>query len=137
MSFIRYIAIQLFAYCIDIGGFLALIYLGVFGPIISNIPGKIAAGFFAFIAHRSFTFRLDKNNHNRKQMYRYFLLLGLNVPVSSVMLALVLLIIDNSIFAKLLSDAFIVIFSFWLSKSWVFVPSIEGNDISSHKRIVP
>ena len=94
MTFIRYIATQLAAYGIDMGLFLALVYVGSLGPIIANVFAKIAAGIFTFFVHRSFTFRLEKRKHNRKQMYRYFMLLGLNVPLSAGVLGLLLLVID-------------------------------------------
>lgn len=137
MTFVRYVAIQIFAYGIDMGVYLASLYLGFLGPIISNVLGKISAGIFAFIVHRSFTFRLDKKKHNSKQMYRYIFLLGLNIPVSSVVLGLVLLIINNPVVAKFLSDVLIVLFSFWLSNKWVFVSGTEDVDSTSHERIVP
>lgn len=137
MTFVRYIAIQVFAYAIDMGIFLALIYLGFLGPIMSNIFGKIAAGAFAFLAHRRFTFRLDKKKHNGKQKYRYFLLLGLNIPISTAVLGIALFIIDYPVVAKLLSDVIIVLFTFWLSKTWVFAPDIKVDNSSSRERIVP
>jgi len=170
MIFVRYIAIQVLAYSIDMGVFLASIYLGSLGPIISNTFGKIAAGIFAFLAHRKFTFRLDRKKYKSKQIYRYFVLLGLNVPVSAGVLSAVLLVINDStlakflsdalnfvllglnmpvssgvlsavlpainnlILAKFLSDVLIVLFTFWLSKAWVFA---EDGGSSSNGGVVP
>lgn len=137
MTFVRYIAIQVLAYGIDMGVFLVSIYLGSLGPIISNTFGKIAAGIFAFLAHRKFTFRLDRKKYNSKQIYRYFLLLGLNVPISAIVLSVVLLAINNPVVAKFLSDVLIVLFTFWLSKVWVFVADNEDNDSSPNEGTVP
>ena len=137
MIFVRYILIQVFAYIIDMGGFLALVYLDFLGPIISNVFGKVAAGIFAFIVHRRFTFRLERKEHNRKQMYRYFFLLSVNVPVSSGVLWVVLVFINNPVVAKLLSDILVVLFSFWLSKIWVFVPDNQVKTKLSHEKISP
>jgi putative flippase GtrA len=137
VTFFRYIAIQVAAYCIDMGIFLILVYLGFLGPIPSNVLGKIFAGIFAFFIHRSFTFRLDKRKRNGKQMFRYLCLLGLNVPISSGVLGLVLLIITTPVYAKFLSDMFIVLFSFWVSRKWVFVPDYENNNPSSDEQVIP
>lgn len=127
MMFVRYLIIQVIAYGVDMGVFLAFVYLGNLGPIISNAIGKIAAGIFAFLSHRSYTFRLDKAKHSGKQMFRYILLLGLNVPISSVVLAIVLYVIDYPVIAKIISDVVIVMFTFWVSKTWVFVPECQAS----------
>jgi len=137
MIFVRYIGIQILAYGIDMSVFLASIYLGSLGPIISNTLGKIAAGIFAFLAHRKFTFRLDRKKYNSIQVYRYFLMLGLNVPISAVVLSVVLLVNNNPVVAKFLSDVLIVLFTFWLSKSWVFSASNEDDNSSSNEDTVP
>jgi len=127
MTFIRYLFIQVIAYGVDMGVFLAFMYIGNLGPVLSNALGKIAAGIFAFITHRRFTFRMDKDTHHHKQKYRYFLLLGLNVPISSFVLAAVLLVIDYPVAAKIVSDVVIVVFSYWISKTWVFVPEVQTD----------
>jgi putative flippase GtrA len=131
MTLVRYIAIQLIAYGIDMGLFLAFIYLGYLDPLVSNILGKVAAGIFAFLVHRSFTFRLDKKEHSKKQKYRYFLLLGSNVPLSSLVLGLFLQAINYPVVAKLLSDVVIVVISFCVSKKWVFVADTDAETSSS------
>lgn len=137
MMFARYIFIQILAYVIDMGVFLTLIYLGLSGPIISNVLGKIAAGTFAFLAHRNFTFCLDKDKRNGKQPIRYILLLGLNVPVSTAALGLILFMIDSPVIAKLSSDVVVVLLTFWLSKTWVFVPDGKYCSSSSRNKISP
>ena len=127
MTFIRYIVIQLLAYAIDMGMFLVFFYLGFLGPVVANVLSKIAAGCFAFLAHRKFTFRLENNAHDRNQAIRYFLLLALNVPISAAVLGLLLLIVEHPVMAKILSDVIIVVFNFWLSKTWVFVPGTQDG----------
>ncbi len=118
------------------GSFLVLIYLGI-DPVLSNVSGKVMAGIFAFQMHRTFTFSLEKNQHNDKQKYRYFLLLSANVPVSAVVLVLVMLVVDSLIMAKFLSDVLIVLFSFWISKTWVFPSENNGNMSTFSKRMKP
>jgi len=120
MALLKYISIQILAYVIDLGLFTFLLYLGYFGPLMANVLGKLAAGIFAFILHRSFTFKLEKQDHNRNQAVKYFTLLGLNIPFTALLLALLLLIIPLPIYSKILSDVIGVLLSFWLSKNWVF-----------------
>ena len=134
MTFVRYIAIQLLAYGIDMGVFLVSVYLGYLGPIISNTLGKITAGIFAFLAHRKYTFCLDREKYNKKQMYRYFFLLGINVPISAMVLSLILLVINNPVVAKFLSDVLVVLFTYWLSKTWVFTTDDKKEDSSAKER---
>jgi len=116
----KYIGIQVIAYAIDMGLFAALLYAGYFGPIIANVFGKLAAGIFAFILHRSFTFKLQKDEHDHSQVWKYFLLLGANIPLTALILAGFLLFITMPVYAKLASDVIAVLLSFWLSKNWVF-----------------
>ena len=134
MTFARYIAVQLFAYGIDMGIFLALLNFVFEGPIISNVLGKIAAGVFAFLLHRSFTFRFERGKRGGRQVFRYFLLLGLNIPVSAAALGLLLLIIDIPVAAKFISDVICVLFSFWLSKIWVFSSDQHRIMLSADER---
>ena len=120
MTFVRYVIIQLLAYAIDMGGFLALLHLGLLGAIYANAVSKIAAGCFAFVAHQSFTFRLEKGRHDFKQVIRYAALLTINVPLSSTVLAAVLLVVEQAVVAKFISDVACVALTFFTSKMWVF-----------------
>ena len=121
MTFIRYIATQLLAYAIDMGGFLLMLHLGLLSPVAANAGGKIAAGLFAFVTHRHFTFRAGAGEDRMRQAVRYFALLALNVPLSSGVLAVVLLWVHPPAAAKLIADALCVMITYWLSKTFVFV----------------
>jgi len=134
VTFVRYLTIQVLAYLLDMGLFGAALYLGLWGPIPSNVLGKIVAGIFAFLAHQRFTFRISKSKRDGKQAVRYFLLLGLNVPLSSLVLSLLLLIIDLPVAAKFLSDVVCVIFNFILSKKWIFPENSCQETMSGPER---
>lgn len=121
MTFFRYVVIQLLAYVIDIGIFLIILNTGFFGAVIANVLSKISAGFFAFVAHRKFTFYSDEYEGRLHQAGRYFILLLLNIPLSSVILVLILTLIKDVIIAKIVTDVLGVLMTFWLSKSFVFV----------------
>ena len=50
----------------------------------------------------------------------YFLLLSLNVPISSAALSVVLLVISPAVFAKFFADVICVVATYWISKKYVF-----------------
>lgn len=117
-TFSRYIGVQVIAYGIDMGGFLLLNTL--LGPLFSNVLSKIAAGIFAFILHRRVTFKVHGHSDGRAQLLKYSLLLAVNVPLSSGLLALLLPWIAPAALAKLISDVACVGFTFALSRYLVF-----------------
>lgn len=120
VTFVRYVVIQLLAYGIDMGLFLMVLKSELFGPIMANVLAKIAAGIFAFIVHRNFTFRVRISSEISKQAVRYFLLLALNIPIASAVLALLFVWISAPIVAKFLSDIICVALTYGLSKYFIF-----------------
>ena len=120
MTFVRYVVIQLLAYGIDFGLFLVVLKTGLSGPIMANILAKLTAGTFAFIFHRKFTFRVADSSHMRRQSVRYFVLLTLNIPAASAILALLLLWIAAPVVAKFIADVVCVALTYWLSKQFIF-----------------
>jgi putative flippase GtrA len=136
-KFIRYVAVQVIAYGLDMGGFLfCQKYLGI-EPIVANVVGKIASGIFAFFVHRTFTFRLAPGEKKATQALRYFLLLALNVPLSSAVLSGVIRVVSPPALAKFISDVLCVFLTYWLTKKFVFTkpprtiaqsPVQEGRD---------
>lgn len=120
MIFIRYVTIQLLAYVLDMGGFLLILKMDIFGPVIANIIGKSAAGIFAFIAHRNFTFRSNEPADKKRQAIRYFVILALNIPFSTGILSLFLIWIKEPEIAKFLADGICVLLSYLISKKFIF-----------------
>lgn len=120
MTFVRYIAIQLLAYGIDMGLFLTVLKSGLSGPIMANVLAKLAAGIFAFIVHRNFTFRVAESSAIRHQAIRYFVLLALNIPAASAILALLLVWIAEPVAAKFVADIICVALTYALSKHFIF-----------------
>lgn len=120
MIFLRYIAIQLLAYGIDMGMFLVMLFIGAVGPVGANVVAKLSAGLFAFVSHRHFTFRVAEGFAVRGQAVRYFVLLVLNVPVASGILALFLLWIPEPFAAKFIADVICVGLTYLLSKHFIF-----------------
>jgi putative flippase GtrA len=120
MTFVRYVAVQLVAYAIDLGVFVLLLHAGIAGPIAANVVAKIAAGVFAFHAHRGFTFRIQRRTRIGREAMKYALLLALNVPVSSALLALLMLAVPSATVAKIAADVMCVALTFMLTKHGVF-----------------
>lgn len=119
--FSRYVGVQVLAYGIDMGGFLLLVWLGL-GPVWANVPAKIAAGAFAFLAHRHLTFAVHGRGGAGGQALRYALLLALNVPLASAVLALLLPWIAPPAAAKFVADVICVLLTFLASRHFVFRP---------------
>jgi len=117
--FSRYVGVQLLAYVIDMGSFLLGVALGL-GPVWANVPAKLLAGAFAFVAHRRVTFRVHGQAGAGSQLLRYGLLLALNVPLSSGLLALLLPWIGPPALAKLVADVICVALTFVASRYLVF-----------------
>jgi len=134
MTFVRYVVIQLVAYAMDMGVFYFILQLGLLGPIVANIIGKIAAGIFAFIAHRNFTFQAGGNDDRTHQARRYFTLLALNIPFSSGLLTVLLMWINDPVVAKVIADVLSVALTYWLSKSFVFIKGRKANHVHVNER---
>lgn len=116
--FSRYLGVQVVAYVIDMGGFLLMNAL--LGPLAANVVSKIAAGIFAFIAHRRVTFKVHGHGSQHAQLLKYAFLLALNIPLSSSLLALLLPWIAPNALAKLVSDVACVGLTFAVSRYLVF-----------------
>lgn len=117
--FSRYVAVQLVAYVFDMGTFVLLGLAGV-QPVAANVASKLVAGAFAFISHRRFTFGVHRQRDGGAQLAKYAVLLAVNIPLSSALLALLLRWIPFPIPAKLLADAIGIVLTFALSRHLVF-----------------
>jgi len=131
MTFLRYLVIQVLAYGIDMGSFLLALHIGLAGPIAANVMAKLAAGGFAFAAHRHFNFSVAGPGFIKRQAMRYFLLLAANVPIASALLTVILLWIPLPAIAKLLSDVVGVAFTYILSKYFIFNAHTRPADDSA------
>jgi putative flippase GtrA len=119
------------------GSFLVMLHFDFLSVLVSNIFGKIVAGSFAFLAHRDFTFRAANEHRDQKQVLRYFLLIGINIPISSVVLGVLLTFISLPALAKFVSDAICVMLSYWISKKWIFSPPVYEASSSDFDRQKP
>jgi putative flippase GtrA len=120
MRFLRYLVVQCIAYGLDLGGFLLLFSVLGANPLPANAAGKIVAGVFAFLAHRSFTFRLTGKSPQPRQVIGYCILLALNIPLSSAVLFVFMQFIPLAIVAKVAADAICIGITYTLSRKYVF-----------------
>ena len=134
MRFVRYVGVQVLAYAVDLGGFLALVHLGVAGPVVANLVCKACAGLFAFTVHRMFTFGIRGSSSRATHAVRYFALLAVNTPLSSAILAALLEIIPLVSAAKILADVLTVALSYVLTARVVFAQSRVVARGKSYKR---
>ncbi|KJZ55930.1 GtrA family protein [Pseudomonas marginalis] len=119
MTFIRYGAIQVMAYALDMGSFLLLLSLFNDQPVLSNVAGKVIAGVFAFFLHRHFTFQ-STHRSRQSQALRYFSLLAINIPMASALLGVGMHFVDSPTALKFISDVACVLMTYWVSKLFVF-----------------
>lgn len=135
MRFVRYLLVQALAYGLDMGGFVLLSAHFEIDPLVANIVGKVLAGLFAFVAHRSFTFCVAEAGVKAQQAVRYFTLLALNIPFSAVVLGAMLSVIPMVIVAKFVADAVCISLTFWASKRFVFLgrDAAEGNVVNDRR----
>lgn len=133
MTFIRYVAIQVLAYALDMGIFVLLLSLFSGQGVLANIIGKGVAGVFAFFVHRHFTFQ-STGYSGKAQMLRYFTLLGINIPLASALLGVGLHFFDNPTAMKFASDVICVLMTYWISKNFVFHSNKHAPTSSDHVR---
>jgi putative flippase GtrA len=134
MIFFKYIFVQIAAYILDIGIFLIILNFDAFGPVGANIFSKICAGCFAFFVQRRFTFNIEKPDLVSKQAIRYFLVLLINIPIASIILAFIYFWLPFSTFAKIISDVICVGFSYLLSKKFIYAEAVSTKNSDMNER---
>lgn len=125
--FSRYLGVQVFAYAIDMGIFLLLSAGWGAQPITANVIAKMTAGAFAFVLHRRVTFTVHGRGGSGGQLFKYALLLALNIPVASGFLALLLPWIAPVAMAKFIADVICVGLTFLVSRHVVFTPPRQAG----------
>lgn len=121
ISFVRYVAVGVIGYGLDLGLFLLLIGLAGQGAVAANVAAKIAAGIFAFLAHRHLTFDAAGEGGQARQAVLYAVLWFLNVPLATGLLAFLLWLGLPAVIAKVVADVVCVGLNFWVSRKFIFV----------------
>jgi putative flippase GtrA len=126
-TFFRYNLVQIVAYGLDFGSFWLLANPASVNPLIANCVGKLLAGVFAFVLHKGFTFRAARSGRASAEAVRYFTLLLLNIPLSSLVLTFLLAVLPTSI-AKVASDVTCLAITFLLVRTAVFRKTSPSAD---------
>lgn len=121
MRFVRYLMVQLVGYGLDMGSFILLISYFAVDPIPANIVGRLLSGVFAFFIHRRFTFSEADRDRKVQQAVRYFTLMVVNLPISSLILSATLWLIPMATAAKFVADVMGIFLTYWLTKRFVFL----------------
>lgn len=119
IKFLRYNLVQIVAYGIEVLIFFSMTWLWPSYLVAANVAGKAAAGGFAFVAHKYFTFENANSQEIGKQAGRYVLLLIANMFLGSLLL-LVFVEFMPKWSAKLVSDMVSVATTFLLTHYLVF-----------------
>jgi Predicted membrane protein len=117
-AFLRYNAVQILAYGLDLGSFTLLVYVGT-ELIPANVAAKLVAGLFAFAMHKVFTFQKRGSGRVWREAVVYFSLLMVNIPVSSGILAALTAILPTTA-AKVMADVSCMALTFLLTRMFVF-----------------
>ena len=125
MTFVRYVAVQLSAYVIDLGVFLLLVREGPEYALFANVVAKLLAGLFAFFLHRLVTFEIRDGRRISNEAVRYALLLLLNIPLTSLLLLGVLSVWPHPATAKIATDVMALGFTYAMTRSLVFGRSLS------------
>jgi putative flippase GtrA len=120
--FIRYLITSASAYAMDLAIYTLLIFFSTAHHwIIANICSKLISSLFSFFAHRQFTFKNQTEQSKfTLQAWRYFALIGLNIPLNIATFSLTLSVIQHPFSAKITTDLCCLYLSYTLSKYKIF-----------------
>lgn len=117
---LRYILIQLLAYGIEFGVFWLVLRGGGAPVAAANVAGKVAAGLFAFLAHRAWTFPGPQRRGPLAQAALYAGSLALNAGLATLLLLGLLRLDLAEAPAKLLADLGMIALTFLVSRQLIF-----------------
>jgi putative flippase GtrA len=123
LNFLFFLVIQIFAYFAE-----WLVYFSLrsfMGIVLANIIAKSAAVVFAFHGHRILTFKASAGNASI-QLVKYLATFCLNAGIATTLLYKFQQHLPEVI-AKGLSDAILVIFSFWIARKFIFVSATPAD----------
>lgn len=118
-SLLRYNLVQIAAYAVDYGIFWAFIALAPSQLVAANVASKLAAGIFAFLAHKYVTFRKPGRQSLYREIFAYFGLLAVNTVIATALLRALTMLFPPLI-AKPIADIVYMPISFLMTKFLVF-----------------
>jgi putative flippase GtrA len=112
--------VQILAFALELAVFAIVLYFTETMIVTSNLLGKIAAGGFAFVAHRIFTFRGEKKWSVSAQAGLYALSLLANAGISSCALVALVFFGLGPFTAKIVADVGLIALTFTLTRQFIF-----------------
>jgi len=89
-----------------------------------NVISRVLGALLGFFLHRSWTFKTKYRHSKDRQLLMYIFLLSVNILVSTLLLyILVDLMLLNEFHARIIIDSIIIIFTFAVSKLFIFIGS--------------
>ncbi len=119
-SIIIYVVIMGAGYAIDMGLFLVLLNLIGMELVLANISSKGVSAVFSFFAHRAYTFPQADRNAKARQITMYALVVAVNIPLATAILALLVKWIEQPALAKFIADLLCVGISYLQTRYLVF-----------------
>jgi putative flippase GtrA len=123
---IRYLLVAVAAYVIDMGGYIFLIW-GSITPIVANVLVKILAAIFGFYAHRYLTYQIRNNDNIFNHAIKYFGLVLVYTPLSSLALLGMLQLISDPVLAKFMCDILLFVAVYWVTSKFTFLQSTTDH----------
>lgn len=118
----RYILVGGIIYAFDFLIFSIFVLIDSDLYVIGNIVARILGALLGFFLHRNWTFKTEYKLTKKNQLFMYLLLLLGNIFASSFLLfILVDLLLINELYARIITDAIIIIFTFLISKFFIFM----------------
>ncbi len=112
--------VQVLAFALELCVFAIALYTTETMIVASNLLGKAAAGGFAFVAHRMFTFRGEKKWSFTTQAGLYFVSLLANAGVSTCMLFVLVFFGFGPFSAKIVADVSLIVLTYTLTRQLIF-----------------
>lgn len=129
----KYTIVGLIVYSMDMGGFVFLINSLDIPPVLANIVSKLIASIFGFLAHKKFTFKVE-NSNNKTLVFKSTILAVLNMYLSSFILYLLLIILNNPEVCKFIADISVFLLTYILNKYYIFKAHKFKSDASPKDR---
>lgn len=117
-TYFRYLLVALAAYFVDFVGFIIILYLFETSPVIANIVVKVFASLTGYFLHKKFTYKLS--NMHMTGSFLWFGSAFIYTPLSTILLSILLLYIQNPIIAKFISDILMYFLSYIYNTKIIF-----------------
>lgn len=115
----RYMGVQGFSYCLEMGLFYTLYSYVKIENYLANLTAKIIVGIFAYIMHSKYSFR-QKSDESSLVFIKYTGLLMANVFFSTVIFCRIYEFVEYDVISKFVADFAYFYINFVLCKNFIF-----------------